>query len=491
MGPNCLEFKNISIDFDDVRILTDISFSVCSGEMKAIIGQNGAGKTTLFRTLSGELKADRGEILLNGKCIEPSRLPERINTDICFINNDIQLSNDLRVYEHLFLGRPNNTGSGKIILPSRKKLISQAYKVLNLLGCGIDATTQVGSLSFGEKRLVQLAKAYIDRPRFLILDEITSSFNYFEASKILNILASLRKQGTGILFFTHKVLEVINNFDEVIFLRNGRIAETANCSDLPYDDLLKKIFGKVINHRFPKLPVKTGDVILKIDHLSTDYLNNINFTLREGEIIGITGPTGSGRSSLMQAIAGDRKIKKGKISFFRSEEDYNIESDCSIIPQYQRCNGLFDSLNIAQNITISNLNKVVKKNFLSENSENIYARDLIDRLNIKGNFSQPVNTLSGGNKQKVILARAIFANSKVLLLDEPTRSVDIAGRVAMYNIMNEFVQKKRGIIIASSDFSELIGMCDKIIILNNGQLLTEINQKDVTEDLLYRYVNNQ
>jgi ribose transport system ATP-binding protein len=484
--------NNICKSYFKVDVLSNASVCFQKGEIHAIVGSNGAGKSTLVKILAGIVPMDSGEILLNGKRMGRYDNVQALAMGISIANQDVHLFPHLRVYENILVGKEYAMyGKKNVFLPRKKQMMDEARALLDMLGSGIDPMRLVSKLSLGEKQMVQFAHAVIAKPEILIMDEITAGLNSMESEKIFEYFNKLRAEGCCIIYISHQLSDTIPICDKITVLRDGHIVGTFNSRDMEKQELIQMMLGRTLQEQYPRLPTKPGKEILRVNKLCNGFLKDISFNLFEGEILGIAGLLGSGRTSLMHSIAGLQKISSGGIEILEgSAPPSATRRQFGIIPDNRDEHGLYKRLSVAHNITISNLKRIQRKKLLSVHEEQIHARDMIDRLGIRGaTEDQPVVYLSGGNKQKTVVGRCIYSNARIYIFDEPTKGIDVAGKVEIYNIMNELVKRGCAIVLVTSDFSELVGMCDRILVLNNGRQIIECERSKVTKEQLYSYVN--
>jgi ABC-type sugar transport system, ATPase component len=489
-----LKLDKIEKSYNGVKALNGVTICTNQGEIHSIIGRNGAGKSTLGKILSGALKKDRGSIYINGKPVEiPDYIAAR-NLGINFASHEIQLFPHLKIYENIFLGKEKTLQNKiKIFLPYKSIQISKAAAILKELGCNLDPSRKVSTLALPERQLVQFARALADDPKILIVDEITAGLDSYACQKIFEMLLKYRNSGKCIIYISHQVSDVLKISDKVTIIRDGQDIETFDRSQLHEQQLIEMLLGHSPTKMYPKLPIEIGEEVLFIKNLHTTFLKDISFSLSEGEILGIAGLMGSGRTSLIRSIIGLEKILSGEIRMINHHnQKITTKNIFGIIPDNKDQKGLFKTLSISKNITISNLGKILHNHLLSNNREELYSKDMLDRIGVSNvDPDQNVMSLSSGNKQKAILSRCVFSHSKIYLFDEPTMGVDIGGKVEIYNIINELARKGSSILMVSSDFSELIGMCDRIIVLRDGRQVMEFSHQEVTKDLLYSYAKAQ
>lgn len=486
-----IKMNNVCKSYFNVNVLKGASVCFHKGEIHAIVGSNGAGKSTLVKILAGVIPMDSGEIFLDGCLLKPYSFFEATRMGIGIADQDVHLFPHLRVYENILVGKESQMyGRKRFFLPSKKQMLKEVLELLNKLGLSIDPMRRVSTLSLAERQIIQFLHTIVARPKVLIVDEVTAGLNSIECQKIFHVLSLLKADGCCIIYISHQLADIIPICDKVTVLRDGEVIGTFNDNQIPKDELLTLMLGRSLQEQYPKLPVKQGPRVLRVRNLATHFLRGISFDLHEGEILGIAGLLGSGRTSLTLSIMGQQPIQNGEIQVLDNIVSARTQKTFGIIPDNRDEFGLFSRLSVASNITISNLKKVLRRRLISEREEQIHTRDLMDRLGIRGaTYDQPVQYLSGGNKQKTVVARCIYSNARIFIFDEPTKGVDTAGKVEIFNIMNELVKKGGAIILVTSDFSELVGMCDHIIVLNKGKQVFECDRSKTTKALLYSYVN--
>lgn len=486
-----IQMNDICKSYFNIGVLKNASVCFQKGEIHAIVGSNGAGKSTLVKILAGIIPMDSGEIYMDGQQLGAYDFPTASKMGIEIANQDVHLFPHMRIYENVLVGKePQLYGKKRFFLPSRKQMLAEVRQLLDKLDIPIDPLRRVSTLSLAERQIIQFLHAIVARPKVLIVDEVTAGLNSIECWKIFNVLNQMKTEGCCIIYISHQLGDIIPICDRVTVIRDGSVAGTYNASKLPKDKLVTLMLGRPLQEHYPKLPVKQGRRVLRVRNLATHFLRDISFDLHEGEILGIAGLLGSGRTSLTLSIIGQQPRQSGEIEVMDSAVPSRAQKAFGIIPDNRDEFGLYSRMSVARNITISNLRKVVHSHLISEHEEHIHTRDMMDRLGIRGaTCDQPVLYLSGGNKQKTVVARCIYSNARIFIFDEPTKGVDIAGKVEIYNIMNELVKKGCAIILVTSDFSELVGMCDHMIVLNKGRQVFECDRSKITKELLYSYVN--
>lgn len=486
MQPALLEIQNISKNFGSLSVLNGLSLSANHGEIHGLVGGNAEGKSTLCKILAGLGQPDDGRIFLDGKPvrIKSRNISEALGIGICL--HEIELFPDLTIFENIVLGKERRLFGRRFFMPRRHVLLDSALQILTELGLDLDPHAKAANLSEGEYQLIQIAKALVGNSRLIILDEATSLLTAAETETVFRVLHRLAGEGKCILFISHQIDSILKHCDRVSILRQGSILDTFPVDVAKTLPLVELMTGYTFEFRYPKFPLQPGDPVLRVDDISAGILKNISFTLYQGEIVGIAGLVGSGRSTLMKAITGYRKLDSGKIELLGHKTGRRMHQYFGIVPDDYNVSAMFNKLSIARNITVSNLHRVARDFIVSTERENIYARDMVDRLGIANADigSRPVH-LSAGNKQKVVISRSIFLNSDVFLFDEPTQNLSSVCKLEIYNILNALAQKGAAIIMISSDFSELLGMCNRIIILKNGRQVGIKNSQDIDFEYLY------
>lgn len=493
MSDNIIEMCGISKQFNDVLVLKDINFQVKAGEVHTLFGENGSGKSVLMKILSGILKPDSGSIYLNGENINLSSYKDAQILGIRSVFQNHLLFQDLSVAENLFLSKISAEDKDTIRLINSDKMYSECQKLFESLNFKLNPKQLVKELGLWEKQLLEIAKAVSVKSRVIIMDEPTNLFSNFDIENIYKIIEDLKQKGISIIFISHRVEEVLKISDRITIMRDGQVVITGTPEELSKAMLIKLSAGNDSKHRYPKLTVKKGRVLFKAENLCMDnIINNINFTIKKGEILGIAGLVGSGRTAIAKAIFGINKLSRGQI--FLNGTKLNIKSPgdaikagIGFISEDRLTEGLIQNFDIPSNITLSNLNKAKEGFFLRQDKEKNIARRFIKKLVIKTPFvEQKVKNLSGGNQQKVVLAKWFFSGAKVFIFDEPTAWLDNGSKVEVYNMMNEIVLNNGAIILISSDFSELMGMSDRILGIYNGNQVLDMKREEFDlEKILY------
>ncbi|AST57039.1 D-ribose transporter ATP binding protein [Thermoanaerobacterium thermosaccharolyticum] len=491
-----LEMNNISKEFPGVKALDDVTLKVRAGTVHAIMGENGAGKSTLMKCLFGIYKPDAGEIILNGNKINIRDSKEALNYGISMIHQELHPVRFRNVMENIWLGRFPMKNYGLVKLVDEKKMYEDTEKLLSSIDVDIKPTEIVKNLSASRIQYIEIAKAISYNAKIIIMDEPTSSLTENEVDHLFNLIRNLKKNGVAIIYISHKVDEIFQISDEVSIMRDGKMVGTWNANDLTEDMIISKMVGRELTNRFPARENEPDGVILKVENLSSPMpksFKNVSFELRKGEILGIGGLVGSQRTELVEALFGLRSIESGKIFIHGKEVTIKSpidakENGMALLTEERRSTGIFPDLNILENSTIANIKKY-KGSFLLLNDKKRRedTRQMVDALKVKTpSLKTLIKNLSGGNQQKVLMARWLLALPDILILDEPTRGIDVGAKYEIYTIMNRLTKEGKSIIMISSEMPELLGMADRIMVMCEGHLSGILDKKDATEEKIMR-----
>lgn len=483
-----LEVNSICASFARKRLLNHVSFSVDAGEVHAIIGCNGSGKTLFGKCVSGIVKPSSGTINFDGKDNVIFKNPvDAVSQGIIFCMQDLNLLDNQTISDNLYAG----LYSGIII--NKTKIYQTTKSVLEKLNISADPQQLVETLSLADKYLLQFGRCLISKPKLIILDEITATLTQSECTIVFKILQEFRKSGVAIIYISHNINEVIEIADKVTVIKDGQVVNYFEADAIQDKILIQAMLGNVYSEPYPKLHVRQGETILEVSHIKNQYVHDFSFSLHEGEIIGIAGTSGSGRTKLIQTLVGIEKIEAGDIIYNYFED--NNQNDLpynfvGYIPEDRDRLALFDTFSSVKNVTVRNLKQFSHVHIIKLREEEKEATELISKLGIK--YSGPydkIKNMSNGTKQKLVMSQCLHSKCMVYLFDEPTQNVDISSKIEIYNIMNELVLNGAGIVMVSSDFSELTNMCDRILIIKKGSLIDDIPASSVTpESLLSKYL---
>jgi ABC-type sugar transport system ATPase subunit len=487
-----LSLKNISKTYPGVKALDRVNLDMVKGEIHALVGENGAGKSTLMKILVGAETKDEGEIILEGNRVEIPSPMKAQELGISMIFQEFNLIPYLSVAENIFLGRPPVKGFFKLI--DWKTARTRAKSLIKELGIELDVTTTIENLSVAQQQMVEIAKALSLQSRILIMDEPSATLSQFELQNLFMLIRRLKGQGINIIYISHRIEEIFGIADRVTVLRDGRGIGTHMICQINRQILIKEMVGRELTEEYPWQPREKGPAILTVRNLTlAKKLHNISFTLCRNEILGITGLVGAGKTEVARAIFGDLPFDKGdiifegkKISVLSPAEA--IRLGIGLLPEDRKRQGLVLGMKVRENISLADLNRLTRLGIISKRQERFEAKKYIVDLKIKTpSTDQFIKNLSGGTQQKVVLAKWLFTQCRLLILDEPTRGIDIGGKVEIYHAINTLVGKGIGIIIISSELPEILGMCDKILVLNQGRLATELSRGEATQEKIMYY----
>ncbi|BDG47543.1 xylose ABC transporter ATP-binding protein [Parageobacillus sp. KH3-4] len=494
MQPYILEMKGITKEFPGVRALDNVTFSVRKGEIHALCGENGAGKSTLMKILSGVYPygSYEGKIYINGNEVKFRNIKESQKAGIAIIYQELAVVEEMTVAENMFLG--HELMRGKYM--DWNRLYAEAQKWLQKIGLPIDPETKVGDLTVGKQQLVEIAKALTKNAEIIILDEPTAALTESDVSTLKNILRDLRSQGVTCIYISHKLNEVMELADTVTVLRDGQTVSTDPIDQLTEERIIAKMVGRELDELYPYEPREVGEEILKVNNYSVideksgkKVIDNASFTLRRGEILGISGLMGSGRTELFTSIFGAYKGKKqgtvfldGKEVIIESPADA-IKHGIAYVSEDRKKYGLILEMDIIKNSTLVALKRVTNWNMIDRALEVKYAEEITKKMKLKAsNLELKVSQLSGGNQQKVVLSKWLLNNPKVLILDEPTRGIDVGAKYEIYKIINELANQGVGIVLISSELPEVMGMSDRILVMSEGRIVGEFSREDATQE---------
>lgn len=486
-----LEFRKISKEFSGVQALRDISFSVVEGEVLALVGENGAGKSTLLKILNGDYQSSSGNYVLDGKERHFSNPNDAIIAGIGLIYQERQMFDELTVAENIFVGR----------LPKKRGLIN--YKELNSIsevlikefGLPIKANTRVKELSVAMQQMVEILKVYSRNPTVIAFDEPTACLSDKEAEVLFKLIERLRIEGLIIIYVSHRMNEVFRLSDKIVVLKDGTFVALHNKEDTNEISLVNEMVGRPIKTMFQENKKKNGtkENILKISKLEGLNFHDISFELEKGEILGFFGLVGAGRTEVMRAIFGADRIESGSIEVEGNVEKINtteeaIKLGIAYCTEDRKNQGIIPLLSVKKNMSLVILKKLCRGIFISEKQERIYAKDNVEKFNIKTSLiDKKIYQLSGGNQQKVMLARWLSMNPKILILDEPTKGIDIGAKSEIYKMIVDIAQKGVSVILVSSELPEVIGLSDRIIVMRNKRIVKEISKDEASEKNVLRY----
>jgi len=483
-----LEMKNITKRFPGVIALDNVNLSVEKGEVHSLCGENGAGKSTLMKILNGVYKADEGEIFFNGEKVDVKSPHKAQKLGLSIIFQELNLVNSLSIAENIFLGRLKKNKFGKILW---KDIFEDAAELLGHIGCELDPKTEVGKLSVSQKQMVEIAKALSFDSKIIIMDEPSATLTEKEVEKLYSIIRELKSNEITVIYISHKMDEIFDLSDRVTVMRDGMTIDTMQISKTSREDIVNKMVGRDMDHAFPRrIPIE-GAPVLKVENLSIEgKLFNINFELKKSEVLSFAGLVGAGRTELLRAIFGADKIDAGEIFLYGKKVKINspvdaIENGIALLNEDRKEEGLVLTFSVAENISAAKLGAVTKLGFIQKTKEKKVANKYVDDLSIKTpDIYQRCINLSGGNQQKVALAKWLYSDAEILMLDEPTRGIDVGAKQEIYLIINELVKRGKSVIFVSSEMPEVLALSDRIIVMHEGKIKGEFDnkQKKVTSE---------
>ena len=507
MSDVILEMRNITKTFPGVKALDNVSLSVKEGEIHALVGENGAGKSTLMKVLSGVYPHDtyEGEVYFMGEECKFRDITESEDVGLVIIHQELALIPFLSITENLFLG--NEQGKGGII--NWNLAIHKAQSLLEKVGLHESPNTLVTDLGVGKQQLVEIAKALSKEVKLLILDEPTASLSESDSQKLLDLLLQFKEQGMTSILISHKLNEVAKVADSITILRDGLTVETidTHAEELTEDRIIRGMVGRDLTHRFPPRESNIGDVILEVRdwnvfhplHEDRKVCSDVNINVRAGEVVGLAGLIGAGRTELAMSIFGQAygkditgTVLKNGQEIDVSTIDKAVANGISYATEDRKEYGLILINEIKSNISLTNLPEVSRSGVINEPKEVTVTRDYRDELNIKcSSIRQMAVNLSGGNQQKVVLAKWLFANPEILILDEPTRGIDVGAKYEIYSIINQLANEGHGVILISSELPEILGVCDRIYVMNEGRVVGELDAKDASQEIIMKHIMSQ
>jgi len=488
MSENILELKNISKSFSGVEVLHNVSFELRPGEVHALLGENGAGKSTLVKIITGVHYPDKGEILLNGEPVHFSDARESRQAGIAAIYQELSLFPDLDVAENIFAGRQPVTIGGRV---DWRKLYAEAGKLLESLGVKLDLKQKARILSIAQQQMVEIARAFSINAQILIMDEPTSSLTLHEVDDLFRLVRRLRAEGTAIIFISHRLEELFSLADRVTVLRDGSYVDTRSMKDVTRDDLIRMMVGRTITNLFPKQDVQAGDVVLKVENLSrAGSFHDVSFELRRGEILGLAGLVGAGRTNVARAIFGVEPASAGRIQIegrdvVITSPQQAIGLGLAYVPEDRQLHGLIPAMSLTPNISLPMLDHYAQLGWLRDKSERKSAYDAALQMEVRANnIWQLARELSGGNQQKVVLAKWLSTNPRILILDEPTRGIDVGTKAAVHGLMSKLASEGMAILMISSELPEILGMSDRVIVMREGHVTGHFSRAEATQEMI-------
>ncbi|MFM1652655.1 sugar ABC transporter ATP-binding protein [Brevibacillus sp. B_LB10_24] len=486
---NVIEMRGVSKWFGGIRALHNVNLSVKKGSVHALMGENGAGKSTLMKILSGVYRKDEGNILLDGKVAEIPDYAGSQALGIALVPQELALVPRFSVAENIFLGRePRRYGS---TLVDWKRLFAQTETLLKELNIKLNPRTPVDELSVSEQQMTVIAKALSMQARILIMDEPTARLGHQEAIQLLDYIRYLKSQQITVIYISHHLDEIFEISDEITVLRDGETILTKKTGDFDKDELIRLMVNRDIEQTIAKEQVQIGEELLRVENLSrSDVVKNVSFSVRRGEVLGISGLVGAGRSEMVRSLLGidakssGRVFLEGREVFLRSVKDA-VKAGLVLVPEERRRQGVVLDLSVRANISLGNLAAYSRGGLLQKGKERSMAADLVKKLNIKtSDMDQLVVNLSGGNQQKVVLAKWMNRPVKVFFLDEPTRGIDVGAKSEIYRLINQLASEGTAVVMISSEIPELQAICDRVLVMKEGQIAAELDRSELQAETI-------
>ncbi|MGE9970403.1 sugar ABC transporter ATP-binding protein [Candidatus Pseudoscillospira sp. SGI.172] len=487
-GTALLEMRGISKEFPGVKALDNVSLTVRPGTVHALMGENGAGKSTLMKCLFGIYSKDSGTIVLDGKEVDFKSSKEALENGVAMVHQELNQALTRSVQDNLWLGRYPTVGG---IMVSEGAMRKKTREIFNDLAVEVDPSAIMRTLPVSKRQMVEIAKAVSYHSKVIVFDEPTSSLTETEVEHLFRIINMLRDQGCGIIYISHKMEEILRISDEVTIMRDGTWVATRPAKDLTMEEIIKLMVGRELTNRFPPKNNEPGEVILDVEHLSGKYtrLKDASFQLRKGEVLGIAGLDGSGRTEVLENLFGAMTKESGTIRL-HGREIHNrspresIKNGFALLTEERRATGIFGIRDIRENTVISNLKNYLVGGICLSNKK--MAEDTawsIQAMHIKTpSQSTQIRSLSGGNQQKVIIGRWLLTKPEVLLLDEPTRGIDVGAKYEIYQLILNLAEEGKGVIMVSSEMPELLGVCDRILVMSGGRVAGEVDAKNTSQE---------
>ncbi len=484
-----LKMSSVVKEFPGVKALDDAHLNIYPGRVMALLGENGAGKSTLMKVMTGIYEKDAGSIFYQGVQTTFKGPRDSRERGVSIIHQELNLIPGLTIAENIFLGREPVSALGRI---DWRTMYANAQKLLDMLKVQFSPETVVGQLSIGEQQMVEIAKALSFSSNVIVMDEPTDALTERETESLFAVIRQLRAEGKGIVYISHRLKEILEICDDATVMRDGRFIAEAPVSELTEDRIIEMMVGRSLQEQYPRLDTPPGEVVLDGQNLIAPGVNNVSLQLRAGEILGISGLMGAGRTELVKALYGANPISSGTISISGkpvklTTPAQGLQAGIVYISEDRKGDGLVLELGVRENMSLASLQQFSGAIGIDRKKESAVVNDFIDRFNIKTpSAEQLIKNLSGGNQQKVAIAKGLMLNPKVLIVDEPTRGVDVGARKEIYQLMNEFKAKGMSIIMVSSDMPEVLGMSDRILVMHDGKITGEFAHAEATQEKLMR-----
>ncbi len=491
MGNEILKLRGIVKRFPGVTALSNVDLNVYEGEVMALLGENGAGKSTLMKVLTGVHQRDEGTITFKGREVAYQNARQAQDDGLAIIHQELNLIPKMRIYENVFLGRELRRRSGALDI---RAMVEKTREMLALVRIGLDPKRTVDTLSIAQQQMVEIAKALLLDAQVIVMDEPTDALPDEEVESLFAIIRELKRNGKGIVYITHRLKEVFEICDRATILRDGAFIGEIPVAQLTQDKLIGMMVGRALDQQFPYERSMPGEVVLSVKGLDNHLVHDISFDLRRGEVLGVTGLVGAGRTELAQTLYGVHPWHEGQVMlngnhFHPQRPSQAIGRGLYYMTEDRKRNGLVMVLDVRTNITLSSLKAVIRRGTVDRKKERAVCREYIEKINIKTpTMQQLVRNLSGGNQQKVVLSKALMTEPEVLILDEPTRGIDVGAKKEIYLLINQLKARGKAILMISSEMPEILGMSDRILVLNEGRKKGELSREDATQEKIMEMI---
>ena len=491
MSEYVLEMKSVTKRFPGVLALDNVQLNLKPGEVLCLVGENGAGKSTLMKILAGAQPLDSGQVLLSGQPVVIKSPHHAQQLGISMIYQEFNLSPYLSVAENIFLGREPRIGKSPFI--NWTKMYNDARDILKRIRVDLDVRKPVNECSVAQQQMVEIAKAISFNSKIIVMDEPSATLTDHELAALFDLIRGLKQEGIGMIYISHRLEEIFEIGDRLTAMRDGQYVDTRDVKDITKDDIIRMMVGRELTNEFPKEIFDRGEERLAVKNLSRrGAFENVSFSLYKGEIVGLTGLVGAGRTEVARAIFGADAIDGGQLSLDGKDVSVRtpqeaIRHGIGLLTEDRKNQGLVLGMTVRENTSIANLKELVKLMFIDRKRERAVAEQYVKELQIKTpSVEQTAQNLSGGNQQKVVLAKWLFTQSKILIFDEPTRGIDVGAKVEIYKLMNELVRQGVAVLMISSELPEVLGMCDRVLVMHEGKLAGELSRSEATQERIMK-----
>jgi ribose transport system ATP-binding protein len=480
------EVKNLSKEFPGVKALDDVSLEIKKGEVHALCGENGAGKSTLIKILAGIYSKDAGTLCFDGREVDITTAHQSLDLGIKVVFQELALLPEMSVSENVFLESFPQKKSGAI---DWKKMNHDAEKLLARVGLAVNPAVKLGSLTVSQQQMVEIARAISHKSKLIIMDEPTSALTPNEIAFLFKVIKNLKAEGVSVLYVSHKLEEVMEICDRVTTYRDGKFVVTRNIADTSMDEIVKDMVGREIDHLFPYTHTATNETVMTVENLSTqEKLKNISFELKKGEVLGVFGLLGAGRTELAKAIFGYDKISSGDIfvnglRIKPGDTASAVRAGMGLVTEDRKEEGILHEMSVVENMTLPTISEYQKGLVIDTAKERVESKKMVDKFSIKTpSLGHKIMFLSGGNQQKVLLARWMMKNIDVMILDEPTRGIDVGAKSEIHGLIDGLASEGVAVLVMTSEMPEILGVSDRIMVMNNGKITEIIDRKDATQE---------